>query len=42
MIASKIKQTRTKYRKALDAGRQSGEGRVVATIYDLCREIWSG
>ena len=31
-----------KYRKALDSGRQSGDGRVVATFYDLCSQIWSG
>ena len=31
-----------KYRKALDSGRQSGAGRVVATFYDLCSQIWSG
>ena len=31
-----------KYRKALDSGRQSCGGRVVATFYDLCSQIWSG
>ena len=41
-IAFKIKCIRVKYRKALDTGRQSGGGRVVATFYDLCSEIWSG
>ena len=41
-IASKIKCIRVKYRKALDTGRQSGGGRVVATFYDRCSEIWSG
>ena len=25
----------------MDAGQQSGGGRIVATFYDLCREIWS-
>ena len=25
----------------MDAGRQSGEGRIVATFYDFCSEIWS-
>ena len=39
-IASKIKQICAKYRKALDAGRHRG-GRMVATFYDLCSEIWS-
>ena len=41
-IASKIKEIRAKYRKAFDAGRQSGECRIVATFYDLYSEIWSG
>ena len=41
-ITSKIKQIRAQYWKALDAGRQSGGGRIVATFYDLCSEIWSG
>ena len=41
-IESKIKQIQEKYRKALDAGRQSRGGRIVATFYDLCSEIWSG
>ena len=40
-IATKIKQIRAKYRKALDAGQKSGGGRIVATFYDLCSEIWS-
>ena len=26
----------------MDGGRHSGAGRIVATFYDLCREIWSG
>ena len=30
------------YRKASDVGRQSGGGRIIATFYDLCSEIWSG
>ena len=25
----------------MDTGRQSGGGRIVATFYDLCSEIWS-
>ena len=40
-VAAKIKQIRVKYRKALDSGRQSGGGRVVATFFDLCSQIWS-
>ena len=30
------------YRKALDSGKQSGSGRVLATFFDLCNQIWSG
>ena len=41
-MSSKLKQIRVKYTKALDSGRQSGGGRVVATFYDLCSQIWSG
>jgi hypothetical protein len=41
-IASKIKDLRKKYKKAVDTGRRSGGGRTVATFYDLCNEIWSG
>ena len=41
MIVSKIKQIRSKYRKALDAGRQNGRGRIEATFYDLYSKIWS-
>ena len=26
----------------MDARRQSGGGRIAATFYDLCSEIWSG
>ena len=26
----------------MDAGRQSGGGRIVATFYDLCSETWNG
>ena len=41
-IASKIKDFRKKYKKAVDTGRRSGGGRTVATFYDLCNDIWSG
>ena len=33
---------RVSYRKALDSGKQSGVGRVVATFFDLYNQIWSG
>lgn len=41
-IASKIKDIRKKYKKAVDSGKKSGGGRTVATFYDACNEIWGG
>jgi hypothetical protein len=41
-VVAKIKALRLKYRKALDSGRKSGGGRVVAQFYDICSKIWSG
>lgn len=41
-IVTKIKSLRLKYRSALDSGRRSGWGRVVAQFYDICSSIWSG
>lgn len=41
-IVAKIKALRLKYRVALDSGRRSGGGRVVAQFYDICSKIWSG
>lgn len=41
-IASKIKDLRKKYKKAVDSGRRSGGGRTVATFYDVCNGIWGG
>ena len=41
-IASKIKDVRKKYKKAVDSGRRSGGGRTVATFYDICNGIWGG
>ena len=38
----KKKKMRVSCRKALDSGKQSGDGRVVATFLDLCNQIWSG
>ena len=31
-----------KFRKAVDAGRRNGGGRVVSTSYDLCENVWGG
>lgn len=41
-ISNKTKKICADYRKALDTGRKSGGGRVVAFFYDLCSEIWTG
>lgn len=41
-VSSKIKAVRSKYRKAVNEGRRSGNGRVVALHYDLLNEIWAG
>ena len=41
-IAAKLKRVRTGYKKAVDAGRRSGGGRVVLTFYDLCENVWGG
>jgi hypothetical protein len=41
-VVAKVKALRLKYRKALDSGRRSGGGRVVAQFYDICSKIWSG
>ena len=41
-INVKIKIMRKQYRVALDSGRRSGGGRVVAQFYDKRSEIWGG
>ena len=41
-ILRKIKRIKNSYRKAVDNGRKSGCGKVVATFYDECSQIWSG
>ncbi len=41
-VVAKIKALRLKYRKALDSGRKTGGGTVVAQFYDICSKIWSG
>ena len=41
-IASKMKQTRVKYRKALNSGRQSMGGGIVAIFFDIFNKMWSG
>ena len=41
-ISAKLKSIRTGYKKAVDAKRRSGGGRVVLTFYDICENIWGG
>ncbi|XP_050956819.1 uncharacterized protein LOC127157624 [Labeo rohita] len=41
-VTAKLKNIRSKYRHAVDTGRQSGQGRVVLIFYELCEEIWGG
>ena len=38
-IASKIKQTCIKYRRAFNTGWQNGKGRITATFIDICGKI---
>ena len=35
-IASKIKDIRKRYKKAVDSGKKSGGGGTAATFYDVC------
>ena len=35
----KIKNIRVKFRKAVDAGKRSGNGRVVHIYYELCEKF---
>ena len=41
-IASKIKDVRKTYNRAVDSGKKSGGGKTVETFYDVCSEIWDG
>ena len=41
-LQTNVEAIRLKYRKAVDSGKQSGGGRVVATFYDSCQNIWGG
>ena len=41
-LTTKLKNIRSKYRKAVDSGRRSGHGRVVAIYFELCEKIWGG
>ena len=39
-ITAKLKSIRTGFKKAADAGRKSGGGRVVFMSYDLYENLW--
>ena len=41
-ITAKLKSIRTSFKKAADAGRKSGDGKVVFMLYDLCENLWGG
>ncbi|XP_030266336.1 uncharacterized protein LOC115577601 [Sparus aurata] len=41
-VTTKLKCIRGKYRRAVDTGRLSGQGRVVMLLFELCQEIWGG
>ena len=41
-VAAKLKKIQAAYKKAVDAKRKSGGGRVVMTFYDICNDIWGG
>ena len=41
-ITAKLKGVRTGFKKAVDAGKKSGGGRVVFTFYNLCLNLWGG
>lgn len=41
-ITNKLKQIRLKYRKAVNEGRKSGNGRIVHIYFELCERIWGG
>ena len=41
-VTSKLKNVKMNYRKAVDAGRRSGNGRVVLMNFELCEQLWGG
>ena len=42
ILSNKLKAIRLKFRKAVNEGRKSGNGRVVFIYYELCEKIWGG
>ena len=41
-VTTKLKKVKRNYRKAVDAGRRSGNGRVVLLYFKLCEQLWGG
>lgn len=41
-VAAKLKKIRASYRQAVDIGKRSGGGRIVAMFYDSCQKLWGG
>jgi hypothetical protein len=41
-IAAKIKKIRIKYREAVDCGKRSGGGKIVAMNFKACSKLWGG
>ena len=42
ILTTKLKNIRLRFRKAVDTGRKSGQGRVIFLFFDLCEKIWGG
>ena len=42
IVTSKLKGICGRYRKAVNTGCKSGQGRIVELYYTLCQEIWGG
>ena len=42
ILTAKLKNIKSKFRKAVDSGRKSGHGRVVFLYFELCEKIWGG
>ena len=41
-VTTKLKKVKRNYSKAVDAGRRSGNGRVVLLYFKLCEQLWGG
>ena len=41
-LTSNVTVLQTKFKMALDSGRESGSGRMVSHFYELCVNIWDG